>query len=365
MSWPRCAYAMLACLGIAADAAHALPPEALPPAQATPPPVQEARPLLDPAARLPESGSASEHWDLTARFESGHWLFAHFLITNVGPGDATAVAVGSVVSPDGTHTEFTNGRRRHRWQLSSDQKRLDIGTSHLDLRTRSARYQITKDRVAIDLRFELDGSEPTPRGVVPRGYVVDVLARATPVEGTIRLSEDSEALQVRGRLAAVHTVASESEAELVLRRIEFFSLDADALYLLDLVTPKGRRTSWLSGGPRPDAPVSLSRIQVALQGALPASSKRHPDRYWVPRDLRLGGEVVGGIVLGKVLVERDPLSKIPQPFRWWVSRSTKPLRVWAGSHFEVTLPPDSEQPTLQLQGSGVTAVSFVNQAPQP
>jgi hypothetical protein len=97
------------------------------------PPVQADEGRGSPAARLLPGEFASEHWELTARFDSGHLLFVEFLITNIGVGDRNAAASGHLVAPDGQTYHFTNGRREGNWQLSPDRLRLEIGASRLDL----------------------------------------------------------------------------------------------------------------------------------------------------------------------------------------------------------------------------------------
>ena len=63
----------------------------------------------NPAARLLLGELAHERWDLTARFDSGHFLFAEFLITNFGLGDRNAAVIGHVIRPNGQSRRF-----RHR-----------------------------------------------------------------------------------------------------------------------------------------------------------------------------------------------------------------------------------------------------------
>jgi len=80
----------------------------------------------NPAARLLSSESASEHWEFTARFDSGHYFFAEFLITNIGPGERNAAAIGYIIDPGGTPHRFTNGRRNGHWNLSPDHLSLHL-----------------------------------------------------------------------------------------------------------------------------------------------------------------------------------------------------------------------------------------------
>ena len=93
-------------------------------AQAGGPPVD-----VELAAVLPRGDEAVEYWDLVGDFDSGHRLYARVLITNVGPGNHTALAFGHWVAPDGTATAFKNGKREGAWTLAADRKRLKIGSS--------------------------------------------------------------------------------------------------------------------------------------------------------------------------------------------------------------------------------------------
>ena len=52
---------------------------------------------LDPQARLLTGDHASEYWTLFVELDSGHRITQRFLITNAGPGDHTAVAVGHLI----------------------------------------------------------------------------------------------------------------------------------------------------------------------------------------------------------------------------------------------------------------------------
>ena len=106
-------------------------------------------PSVDPGARLPEGDAAREYWDLVAQLDSGHRFYARFLITNRGPGDRSAVAMGDLVDPDGRAIPFQNGRREGRWTLGEDARSLRIGSSRLDLSGPAARVEIAHDNEAV------------------------------------------------------------------------------------------------------------------------------------------------------------------------------------------------------------------------
>ena len=66
----------------------------------------------DGAWRLPSGESASEYFDLLVRLDSGHRVFARFLVTNEGPGGGSAAAFGHVIRPDGTVLRGMDAFRR-------------------------------------------------------------------------------------------------------------------------------------------------------------------------------------------------------------------------------------------------------------
>jgi hypothetical protein len=139
----------------------------------------------NPAAQLLPGASASEHWEVTARFDSGHLLFAEFLITNIGPGKQNAAAIGHVIDPDGTPHRFTNGRRQGSWSLSPDRLRIEVGASVLDLHAPTYQLRVGKRKVRVDLRFRPESPIAWSDTQTPSGYRLDLLAIAVPIEGTL------------------------------------------------------------------------------------------------------------------------------------------------------------------------------------
>lgn len=314
----------------------------------------------DGASRLPSGDSASEYWDLSIRLDSGHRVFARFLITNEGPGDHSAVAFGHVVMPDGSTRPFDNAKRAGDWELSADGLRLHIASSILDQRPPRPKFEYDSNRrgVKLHLWYQPDGAFPLPESPVLSGYASDLLAAAAPIKGTLWVEGMAEPLEVSGRLGASHTWTRRSESDLVARRIEFFSLDADtSLYLSDVLTPKGARHHWLvveHAGER----WASDAIEVGLEPAREASD------YPVPAALRLSGAgIEGRIALGPELVQDAPFDALPQPFRFLLSFRARPRRVWLESPFELTLEAGPGRPAAVLRGSGLTGVTFTNPLP--
>ena len=354
MSWTRAASRFAGASGSLGLALLALAVPLAHPAAADP---SEPLALADPSARLPSGNSASEHWEITVQLDSGHWIMVRFIVTDFGPGDRNAVVLGHVVKPDGQDVLFSNGRFRPYWELSTDRRRLDVGTSHLDLHEPAYRLFIDKDKARIDLRFT---PQPLPSpipGTLPKGYNLEVLALGARVTGTLQMPGMPEAQSATGRISMVHTWMSDDESQLAPHRIEFHALADDALYVLDLSDPEGRRWNWLLAQSPGSAPRSLAGFETRLDGSLNGLSR---PEYFVPAGIHWFGTCLDAFAaLSRPLLQNDPLEALPQPIRWLVGLSIKPHRVWATSGFEVTLRACSDRPRLQMLGTGITTLTFM------
>jgi hypothetical protein len=289
------------------------------------PPGEGERP--NPAARLPEGEGASEHWDLTVRLDSGHLLFARFLITNLGPGERNGVAVGQVVRPDGSVKKFRNGRSRERWSLSPDRKRLDVLSSHLDLREPTYRLEIDKDSLRVDLRFPPRGGRSPPGEALPDAYGFDLLAAGSPVTGTLWVKPMDDAISVRGSATLTHAWSARSEEELFHRQVELFAeTPAGALYLTEFRMPDRSSRRWyaadLAGG-------SVAEAGFPADFGEPRPGTTPVEAGYVPAVLEARSAGLSGrLAVGEAILEYDPLEELPQPWRLFASVRLQPRRLW-------------------------------------
>lgn len=305
---------------------------------------------LDPSARLLSGGGASEYWTLYIELDSGLRMTQQFLISNAGPGNHNAVAVGHLVEEGREPYRYTNGRRRARWRLSEDRLFLDIGSSHLDLHRPVGELRITKDDIEIHLFFafaESDVAEPVPSEVLPENYRVDVLAVAAKTEGTVQAPWMAQPIAARGRTWLTHTWTQSDEAKLLDRRIEIFGgKDEASFYMLQLLKRGSFQRSWLLQTVAEGGNVE-STINIPTQWAdeFTGAEQHVKRRYAVPDRFRFSqGPNSGLITLSLNWLRFDPLSVLPQPFRWYVGRKSKPLHIWADAQIEVRLYQAQETP---------------------
>jgi hypothetical protein len=319
-------------------------------------------PRGDPASRISDGGSASEYWDLVARFDSGQHLFARFLITNEGPGEKTAVAYGHFVEPDGSVHSWRNGRRQKNWKLGPNGLLLEVGSSDLDLREQSYRLRIHKKKVKIDLHFEPTAPATWDANARSAEPAVDLLANSAPIHGSVWFRGMPTPLELAGRVALSHTWMERGEAEIALRRLDFFSLgDEPSIHLRDFEAPDGTRSRWLTIVRADETLFETKDLAISYEGR---SDSRPSTDYPIPRTLRFHGPNVRGEIEIKVgLVHHDPMQDIPQPFRFLLSLSMRPHRMWAESPFEITVGSGPDE--LKIRGTGLTTVTYLNPPPPP
>lgn len=309
-------------------------------------------------SRLPSGEFATELWDFTARFESGHLLLLQFLNTNIGYGDGNTAVTGQLVTPDGEVIRFRTGDSAGDWKLSPDGRRLELEKALLDQGDGELRIRFEKKKVKLDLRVQTTGPAAWSSDLSRAGYAVDLLESAAPIEGTIWTEGMAAPLAVRGVVGETHRWFDDLEARLVQRRIELFSLDGnDAIYLIDARTPKGASHAWLvvqRGG------KTLREVEVDVKVAETAAR----DGYGVPDALEISGAGVSGTIrFGRELARYAPLGDLPAPIRVVVSVATKPLRIWRAASFELELrDPGAVAPTA-LHGDGIGEVTFLNPLP--
>lgn len=319
----------------------------------------------NPAARLLSGDSASEHWEFTARFESGHLLFVEFLITNIGLGERNAAVMWYLVTPEGKTHRTSNGRRASNWTLASDGLRLKIGTNVLDLHAPAYQLQVDKKSLRVSLRFRPDTVAAWSEKAVVSGYALDVLAAAVPVESTLWVKGMPTPLLVKGTVAATHSWSNEAGSSLIRRRVEFFSLQEEhPFYAVELTAPNGTQTQWVMVKPNGGERYDSRSGEWILEGKAKELRERG---YDVPAAIRMkNGELEGQARLAPVLLRADPFIDIPRPLRFVISTALdlRPRRVWALAPYELSFSPTTKkQAVLHLQGSGVTAVTFLNPMP--
>ena len=327
-------------------------------------PLSAPRRVPNPAARLLSGDDASEYWTLFVELDSGHRITQRFLVTNTGPGDHNAVAVGHLVEPGRKPYRYENGRRRSRWTLSDDRLFFDIAASHLDLHRPTGELRITKDDIEIRLFFDfpetgLARSIPSER--LPKGYHVDVLAVGAAIRGTILAPWMSQPLATEGRVWMAHTWTKREEADQLDRRVDVFGeRDGIRFYGLQVTKGAGFAGDWLlAAASNGDVIESAINVDERWREGESVPARGRERDYPLPSGFALANAVTNTTQMGQISLDNewlrfDPLEVLPQPFRWFARRSSKPREVWAEARIRVTVLPAPDAPSLPLPGETVS-----------
>jgi hypothetical protein len=317
---------------------------------------------IDPGARLPRGDEASEHWDLAAHFDSGHRVYARFLITNEGPGERTAVAFGHVLKPDGTPVAFKNGRREGRWQLGDGGRRIEIGSSLLDFGDDVRRFEVDNDKRGIKVHFEVPADAPglsAPPG--PGGTRLELLNLASVARGRLWLRGMAAPVALNGRALLTHSWSVVHESEAIARRADFATLAGDdAFFFSHARAPDGTPWAWAVSGAASGRLISHTDVRVE---ARPADNESGP--YPLPDSIQLRGKGLDASIsleAPPVLVS-DPLDALPSLLKMVYSFGGRPRHLWADAVADVALEPRNADPSRRIQSAGIAAFYFSDGTP--
>ena len=320
-------------------------------------------PAPDPAARLLDGSDATEYWTLYVELESGHRITQRFLLTNAGPGDHNAVAIGHLIEEGRKPYRYENGRRRARWTLSADRLFFDIAASHLDLHRPTGELRITKDDIEIRLFFDFPESglaAPVPSDRLPSNYHVDVLAVAAATHGTIQAPWMSEPLATQGRTWLAHTWTPKEEAALLDRRVEIYAHEnGTSFYGIQLHRRKNFDRGWILERSTGDTMIDSSiNIPARWTETNLTTSIGQERAYPLPYGFVLSGGASWPrqITLGQEWLRYDPLAVLPQPIRWFIRRRSRPQEMWADAQIGGTLSRAPGTPSLPDSGETVSAI---------
>jgi hypothetical protein len=298
-----------------------------------------------------ESEASGDYWDLVARFESGHLLFAMAGVGNMGWGETNASVVGFVIDPDGSVHRFSRTDPDGKQHLSEGGRRLDLRSIVLDRSAPLWRFAVDKEEMKLELAIRSDGSVARPAEALAPRCPFDVLETAVPVSGTLWRQGMPGPLPLRGQISVVHRAPRGLEADCLVRRVEVFALERDfGLYFTELATPDGKRSRWL---------VTTSGGRITYQGAPDAAELRWREDaggYPQPASLQLAAPRLSGQVeIGAPAMTYDPTERLPAPLRWAVSLRTKPLLTASAARFELVVGEGR-----RIAGTGVARVSYTN-----
>ncbi len=303
--------------------------------------------LLAAGAASAAQAAPTEWWVIAARFDSGESLVFELTLTDQGPGERNAAAVGHWVAADGKLTPFRRAMRGGSWKNGANGRRIDLEKLIFDRSGERAQLRVEKKSLRIALDFPLAAQPLARRDLSGGAWTQELWTSGAPAEVSFWQRGLAEPLRARGLVAVSHRSVRGGESKLAARRLEAFSLANETrLYVVELASAK-RSERWVvvdQGG-------QLLADAIEVAPPLPALASV-PERIELPG----AGPVRGELRAGREIVAYDPLAELPGPVRWVVSLAIRLRSAWMASPYDVTL--SGAPKALRLRGTAIASYTF-------
>jgi hypothetical protein len=264
--------------------------------------------------------AASEWWVLAARLDSGDQVLVEFTITDVGPGDRNAAAIGTWLARDGTRTSFSRAKLEGDWSESRDGRRVDLEKFVFDRSKPQAELRVEKGSLRIALDFPLASAPLASHAFAGGKWTQELWSAGAPLKATLWRKGMPAAVRGVGRVALSRRRIEGPEAKLAQRRAEWFALGAAPVYAVEIAHTKNAER-WVVACDAAGRPVAQETGAASVGGV-----------GLVPARVALAGPAVAGTLgAGKQLAAYDPLADVPSLIR--LALGLRLQSVWMASPF--------------------------------
>ena len=208
------------------------------------PMILDSLPVADYSPHFPKGDNAWETWNYLFSFPNGYVLSSQFSVTNVGPGDRSALGLGLIMAPDGSVAALRNSRKKGEWSHNS----MDGGVT---IEVARHRLEITPPLHRISMKHH-DGNmdleaESTTKVFRPNAIDLDednkfqmtYLAPRLRVKGRAQFRGQPEVELNDGVGIAIYSYSDTAEHKGAGSRLRFDSFDKDLQFsLLEIRRPK-------------------------------------------------------------------------------------------------------------------------------
>jgi len=290
-------------------------------------------------ARAAQAGP-TEWWVLAAQLDSGDRVLVELTLTDVGPGEHNAAAIGEWIAKDGTRTPFSRAKLGGDWTPSADGRRIDLGKFVFDRSAARTQLRVEKGSLRMLLEFPLASAALATRRLAGGKWTQELWTASAPVDASLWKRGMAAPLATKGRVALSHRMIDGPEAKLAARRLEAFTLGAAPIYVLE-VAKGGRAERWVAAFDSRGKLLAQDAGSVASSGPLSAPS---------PQLALAGPGATGALLSGTRLASYDPLANLPAPIRFPLGLRLK--STWMASPYDVSVS------AAQRKGTAIASYTF-------
>jgi hypothetical protein len=329
-----------------------------------------------PAARLslhfPQGDHAWETWRYVFWFPSGYLLSSQLSVTNVGPGDRSAIALGLILAPDGKYAALRNSRKRNEWSYTADPSGLQISLARHRFEISGRRHHIQMmhgdGSMEIEAERTTDVFQPRPIQFDDRRFLdFAVIAPRLKVKGRAQITGEQPVELLDGVGIATHAYSNFAEFRQAVTWLRFETFDREIqVSLLEFRTPQPERFQ------RVPMILVFRRSELVYHSFdcdreyLGYDEDPEKPGYPVPKAFRFssngGGKLVRGDVQLRQIYRLDVLSWVKSGFiRWLARRSSHPIDYKFRADYRIAV--DLGDGPRELVGTGYASVAILNRPP--
>ncbi len=326
--------------------------------------------VADMALMEKPSGTFSDKYTVEAKFKGGGDAYFSIHHGSFGVGEAEFEVKSRYTAPDGTKHTTRETLKPGAWTMSAGEA-LDLQMGRHALTGTPKRWTVVAESEEMRLELTFEPVEPPWRPGSGRvrfggeGFLdMTVLAPRARVTGKVRLGQEERELTGRGY--ALHSYSDLAAHELARRMVGFRTESGALSFYLKEIEPSERL-----GGPPVRWLLVASQGRVLFQSTdfevTPAdieTDTRHPNRYRVPKLLRITGrdgdtEFEAVIKATKLRERSDRLAKLSAVKRAVAARFAEPVYYAYHAAYEAVVRKAGAEDQV-FKGRGIYELDHVN-----
>ena len=213
----------------------------------------------------------TEWWLFAAQLETGDRVLVELTLTDVGPGERNVAAIGNWQRADGSLVPFSRAKLGGEWTSSAGGRRMDLQKFVFDRSAQRAQLRVEKGSLKLALDFALPAGPVATRALAGGKWTQELWTGASALDASLWQRGMTVPVRAKGRIAVSRRLIVGAEAKLAARRLEAFTLDSAALYVVEIARA-GAAERWVVALDASGKPIAQEFASAASADKLGAVS---------------------------------------------------------------------------------------------